>query len=125
MIPDDRTAAKGRDLLARPGGAIFWWGFPLAAIGASGALPITASARTLVCVAALAWMGVGCTLNARRCHRLHCYLSAPILFLGAAGAAAAGLGLAPFGPGVAINIALVLALATFLVEPIWGKYRTR
>ena len=125
MIPHDQMAPTGRDLLARPGGAIFWWGFPLAAIAASGALPIMAWARTLVSVAALAWMGVGCTLNARRCHRLHCYISAPILFLGAVVAAAAGLGLAPFGPGVAINTALVLALMTFLAEPIWGKYRPR
>jgi hypothetical protein len=89
-------------------------------------LPIPPQATTFVWALALAWMGLGCTLNARRCHRLHCYISAPVLFLGAVAAAASGLGLTPFGPGAAsdvINAALVLALLSFLVEPVWGKYR--
>jgi hypothetical protein len=51
-----------------------------------------------------------------------------VLFLGAAAAVAVGIGLTPWGPNAAntvINVSLALALATFLVEPIWGKYRSR
>jgi hypothetical protein len=85
-------------------------------------------AATLVWAGALAWMDAGCALNAARCHRLHCYLSAPVLFLGALGTTAAAFGFEPFGAPTSsyvINTSLALALLSFLVEPIWGKYRSR
>jgi hypothetical protein len=116
------------DLLANPLGAAFWWGLPLLAGFSTNFLPLAQSGRTAVWAVALVWMGVGCVLNARRCHRLHCYLSAPVLLLGAVGAAASGLGFTPLGPSTAsyvINVSLALALASFAVEPIWGKYRSR
>ncbi|ACG77908.1 conserved hypothetical protein [Phenylobacterium zucineum HLK1] len=128
MASHDQAAPRSRDFLARPLSAILWWGLPLAAGWSADFLPITQTATTLVWTAALAWMGAGCTLNARRCHRLHCYVSAPVLFLGAIGTLAAALGFAPFGPHTAsyvIHTTLVLALSTFLVEPVWGKYRSR
>jgi hypothetical protein len=71
-------------------------------------------------------MGAGCALNARRCRRLHCYISAPALFAGAVGAVACALGWRPLGPGTlgdVVNAALALALLSFLVEPVWGRYR--
>jgi hypothetical protein len=123
--PSDRRSS---DLLSRPRSAVFWWGLPLVAGWSANFAPIPPLAATLVWAAALAWMGVGCTLNARRCHRLHCYIAAPVLFLGAAAAALVGLGWTPWGAPAAsyvINGALALALLTFLAEPIWGKYRTR
>lgn len=40
-------------------------------------LPIAPITGAYVWAAAFAWMGVGCSLNPRRCHRLHCYISAP------------------------------------------------
>lgn len=72
-------------------------------------------------------MGAGCALNAARCHRLHCYISAPVLCLGALGAALTTLGLNPLGPPTAsylINASLALALLSLLVEPVWAKYRS-
>lgn len=124
----EQTAPRANDFLARPLSAAAWWGLPLAAGLATNVLPIAETARLFVWAAAFAWMGVGCTLNVRRCRRLHCYISAPVLFVGAVAATAAGLGLKALGPGVAsyvINTTLGLALLTFLVEPNWGRYHSR
>ncbi len=127
MTSPELTEQRSRDLLARPSSAVFWWGIPVLAGVSTNFLPISPRSTVLVWAAAMAWMGVGCALNALRCHRLHCYIAAPVLIVGAAGATAASLGLAPLGPATAsyvINIALVLALLTMLVEPVWGKYRS-
>jgi hypothetical protein len=83
------------------------------------------TARVFVWTVALAWMGTGCALNAIRCHRLHCYISAPVLFFGAVAAPALAFGLTPFSPHAAsyvINVSLLLMVLSLLVEPIWGKY---
>lgn len=121
------ATSRSGDFLARPLSSLFWWGIPLLAGVLTNFLPIAPITRTLVWIAAMAWMGVGCTLNARRCHRLHCYISAPVLFVGAMGAAAVALGFTPWGPSTAsyvINVSLALALSTIVVESIWGKYRS-
>lgn len=126
MTSELHAPQNARDFLTRPWSAVFWWGLPLAAGWSANAAPIAPIAQALVWSAALAWMGYGCALNALRCHRLHCYLAAPVLFLGALGTGAAALGFAPFGQHSAtyvINASLVLALITFVVEPMWGRYR--
>jgi hypothetical protein len=128
MTTHERSNRSSGDFLKSPFSAVFWWGLPLAAGWSAQALPITRPAETLVWAAALAWMGTGCTLNARRCGRLHCRLAAPVLLVGAAATALIGLGWTPLGPHAAsyvINSSLALALLTFLAEPIWGMYRTR
>jgi hypothetical protein len=121
------VSGKVLDFLTRPWSAMLWWGLPLVAGWSANAAPIAPGAQNLVWAAALTWMGAGCALNAWRCHRLHCYLAAPVLFLGAIGTVAAALGFAPFGAHTAsyvINASLALALLSFLAEPIWGRYRS-
>jgi hypothetical protein len=116
------------DLLSRPTSAIFWWGLPLVAGWAADLSPAPPAAKAAVWALALSWMGVGCVINARRCHRLHCYISGPVLFLGAFGAALTGLGVAPLGPptlSYVINVTFALALLSFLTEPVWGRFRSR
>jgi hypothetical protein len=128
LTSHEETDQRSRDLLARPSSAVIWWGIPFLVGVSTNVLPMAPWVATFVWAAAMAWMGLGCALNAVRCHRLHCYLAAPVLFLGAVGATAAGLGYAPMGPATAsyvINVSLVLALLTFLVEPVWSKYRSR
>ncbi|HSV04526.1 MAG TPA: hypothetical protein VLI41_15130 [Phenylobacterium sp.] len=128
MTSEERTGRGSADFLRNPLSAAFWWGLPLAAGWTGEALPIAAPDKTLVWAAALAWMGVGCALNARRCRRLHCFLAAPVLLLGAAATALVALGWTPLGPiaaGYLVNGSLGLALLTFLAEPVWGRYRTR
>jgi hypothetical protein len=121
----DAPPTRHRDALRRPASALFWWGLPLALGWTADILKPPSPVAALVWSAALAWMGLGCALNARRCRRLHCYIASPILFAGAAGVALVGLGLTPLGPetlGYLINGTLGLALLSFAAEFVFGKY---
>jgi hypothetical protein len=132
LNPDGSASAHdtpgSTDLLGRPSTAFFWWGLPFLVGFGTNFLPIPPTARILVWAAALAWMGAGCTLNALRCQRLHCYISAPVLFLGAAAAPVLAFGLTPLPATAAsyvINVSLVLMVMSLGVEPVLGKYRSR
>ena len=120
---DDRTQ---RDLSARAGSFLAVWGAPvLAGLAASLLAPSTAWAAGAWSLA-LAWMGGACLVNARRCGRVHCYVSGPILLAGAGLATASGGSVLDFVPsGVSLIVAATLALAalTYLLELVWGRYR--
>lgn len=76
-------------------------------------------------MALFVWMGIGCVLNALRCHRIHCYISGPIFLLGALSCGLIAAGVLTFGPHALnnfVSITLVLALLSFVFEAIWGKY---
>lgn len=127
MTANNPTHGSG-DFLRSPTAIGLWWVLPLAIGWTSDFVPIADAASRFVWAGVLAWMGLGCALNARRCRRLHCTIAAPVLLAGAVGAALAGLGFEPLGPRTAswvINISLGLALLSFLAEPIWGRYRAR
>ena len=97
----------------------------LAGLAASMLAPSTAWAAGAWSLA-LAWMGGACLLNARRCGRVHCYVSGPILLAGAGLATASGGSVLDFVPsGVSLIVAATLALAalTYLLELVWGRYR--
>jgi hypothetical protein len=72
----------------------------------------------------LAWMGTGCTLNALRCGRRHCFISAPVLWLGAivTGLVALGVLSGQNSLGAVVNGTLVLAVLSLLSERLWGVY---
>lgn len=117
-------SAKTRDWVRRPVQSIFWWVIPLA-LGMSTNFWQQPLARTaLVWAVALAWMGTGCTLNALRCRRRHCFIAAPALLLGAIAAGLVALGVLPGGNalGEAVNGALAVAALSFLSECLWGTY---
>src|SRR5258708_2229969 len=81
---DQVTNAARKDWARQPLTIILWWGLPIA-VGVSVSLlhpPFRVAAG--VCAVAFAWMATGCLLNARRCHRVHCYISGPVLLLFAA-----------------------------------------
>jgi hypothetical protein len=120
--------APQRDWSRQPASVLAWWGIPIA-LGASADF-LTSSARVvaLLWAAVFVWMGIGCLLNARRCHRLHCYFSGPVLLLGAVVVGLLGFGavtLGPHGLSNAINGTVVLALLSFVPEWVWGKYASR
>src|SRR5579883_135247 len=126
MTADEQSTPRTRDFLANPLTAAFWWGLPLAAGWIADASPVPRPESTSVWAVALAWMGVGCALNAGRHRRLHCFIAAPVLLVGALSVALAAAGLAPFGPHGAsylINGTLALALASFVAEAARGRYR--
>jgi hypothetical protein len=116
---------KRNDWVDRPGMGFVWWCLPLGIGVASSCFAISGRAASLVWMVAFLWMGTGCILNARRCHRLHCYISGPAFFLGAAALAWLAAGIAPLGPHSLNNIlglTLIVALLSFVPEMIWRKY---
>jgi hypothetical protein len=113
------------DWVNRPGMGFVWWCLPLGIGAASNFFAISARATALVWMVSFLWMGSGCILNARRCHRLHCYISGPAFFLGAAALALLAAGDALLGPHSLNNIVgltLTVALLSYLPEMMWGKY---
>jgi len=113
------------DWVNRPGMGFVWWCLPLGVGVASNFFAIAARASALVWMVSFFWMGSGCILNARRCHRLHCYISGPAFFLGAAALALFAAGIALLGPHSLNNIVgltLTVTLLSFLPEMIWRKY---
>ena len=113
------------DWVDRPGMGFVWWCLPLGIGVASNFFAISARATALIWMVSFLWMGAGCILNARRCHRLHCYISGPVFFLGAATLALFAAGIALLGPHSLNNIVgltLTAALLSFVPEMIWRKY---
>jgi hypothetical protein len=128
IMSDEAPCPPQSDWVRGPGAALIWWCAPLGIALAISALISSSRIVAGVWVVALGWMGIGCLLNARRCHRLHCYFSAPILLLGALAAGLIGFDVVTLGPHAlnnAISFTLVLALLSFVPEMIWGKYRRR
>jgi hypothetical protein len=66
-----------------PIGFAVWWIVPIVLGNIGEHLTSSRLDAALIWAAALAWMGLGCVLNARRCHRRHRYFSGPIFFVGA------------------------------------------
>jgi hypothetical protein len=113
------------DWVDRPGMGFVWWCLPLGIGVALNFLAISRRAAALIWMGAFLWMGTGCILNARRCRRLHCYISGPAFFLGAAALVWFAAGMAPSGPhslNNIVGITLSVALLSFLPEVIWRKY---
>lgn len=131
MLPimiDEAPHRPQNDWARRPGTALIWWCVPLTLAIAMSATIHVPRIIAGVWVIALAWMGIGCLLNARRCHRLHCYFSAPILLLGSLVTGLVGFDVMRLGSHAlnnVISLALLLALLSFVPEMIWGKYRRR
>jgi hypothetical protein len=124
-MPKDCSDTNARkDLSARAGSFLALWGAPIA-VAAVLSLPfvpawVTAAAWTSAFVS----MGVACLLNARRCGRLHCYFSGPILLLGAVSVATvAMIDAAAFGVSVVVAATLALFALTYMLELVWGRYR--
>lgn len=106
----------------------FWllWGAPIAIMLSLNFLRPPAEWATGILSVCFAWMGMGCAINARRCHRRHCYYSSPILFAGAALSLLVGFGFVDLGPYGLMYVTwgiFALVLLTFLPEKLFGKYR--
>lgn len=122
---DQTTTAARKDWARRPVTIIAWWELPIAIGLSSDLLHLPFRAGAGVCAVAFAWMATGCLLNARRCHRVHCYISGPVLLAGAAMAGLVAAGVLDLGPRAFANVVsaiLVLALLSFVPEMVWKCY---
>ena len=119
-----QTNGKQRDWVSRRGAALVGWGIPIVALIA--AIGLDHPPKTLVWLVALAWMGIACLANARRCGRMHCLFTGPFFLIMAVLATLHGFevvwlgesGWAILGPAVLVGgVAL-----TVVPEKLWGKY---
>ena len=123
---DQPAMSAALDRIRNPISLAMWWVVPIVAGNLADHLPLSRPVTAFVWTVALAWMGLGCVLNTRRCHRRHCYFSGSILLVGAAVVALLGLGVLSFGPnGLSLTLwtTFGLALLSFLPELIWGRYK--
>ena len=76
----------------------------------------------------LTFMGAACLLNARRCGRIHCYITGPFFLLLAGVALLYGIGVLPLGARgwSSLSAALVIGSVTLICVPEWilGRYRS-
>lgn len=100
------------------------WGLPILAMILSASIGFGVA---VIWPIGLAWMGVACWLNARRCGRRHCYLTGPFFLVMAAVAGLYGVGVLDLGPNGWQYIGNVTAIGGLLLccipELIWGRYR--
>lgn len=76
-------------------------------------------------IPALLVMGIACLVNAKRCGRLHCYLTGPVFLVAAGYVELAAAGVAPIRPGVFLLGLCAIAMLACLAEVPLGKYRKR
>lgn len=98
------------------------WGIPAAVLIMS---PV--QYFVIVWPVALTFMGLACLANARRCGRVHCYVTGPFFLLLALVGLLYGLGVVPLGArGWSIlSIGLVVGSVVLICVPEWlfGRYR--
>lgn len=100
------------------------WGLPGAAMLAASLLEPTL--RAVIWIPMLVWMGAACFVNARRCGRTHCRITAPFFFVMAALVGGYAVGMLPFGRH-GWNILGGVILAGFVIlwwgsEHAWGMF---
>lgn len=121
------TTGKSRDLLASPWSALLLFCLPAAAMIATGNSAFSNRTRTIVWTLALSAMAIACLANARRCGRVHCYLTGPFFLVMAVVTLLYGLGIAPL-PRNGWNLIGLTTLVGAIVlcclpEMFLGKYR--
>ena len=101
------------------------WGVPIAALLIGGLLP--EPYLVVIWPAALSFMGVACLLNARRCGRVHCYVTGPFFLILAAVALLHGLKVVYLGKDGWNILALILLVGSIVLcfgtERVFGRYR--
>ena len=114
-----------KDFAAKPLSAFLWWGLPIAIGAGLTFLHLPLHSQAGFCAVLFLWMATGCLLNARRCHRVHCYISGPVLLLGAIFAALVAFGAVEISPRAfdnAVGAILIAALLSFVPEIVWKRY---
>jgi hypothetical protein len=98
-----------------------WW-IPTALIVAG--LFASTPSRTAIWIAALAWMGLACLLNARRSGRTHCRFTGPYYLAMIVPALALGLMTAPLYAWLVLAALILLGdkIIWWATERAWGTF---
>lgn len=111
---------------ARGARGLLIWCVPLAILLISPLLYETS--LVVIWPSLLTFMGIACLMNARRCGRLHCYLTGPFFLLLAPVALLYGLGVVPLGRNGwgFLSTTLIIGGALLTCGPEWffGRYRS-
>jgi hypothetical protein len=124
MIQD----SESRDLVSRPLSFMLVWGVPILTMVTSNFIDLPIRRASLVFTACFVWMGIGCAVNAFRCHRRHCYFTGPVFLLGAVLTFLVGFGIIDLGQnGFSYTVwgTIIIAGIAYLPEKIWGRYAGR
>jgi hypothetical protein len=120
--PDSKS-----DLAVKPVPFFLLWAAPILILLSLNFVRLPLMWVTVTMSASFAWMGIGCAINAYRCHRRHCYYASPILIVGAVLAALVGFAIIDLGAYGLMYVAwgtFAAVLLTFLPERLSGKYKT-
>ncbi len=127
--PDDGADAPRRpvhDWVRNKRSFLLAWGIPIVIYVSLGFLGLPPALTVALWGGALAWMGMSCVLNARRCGRLHCYFTGPYMLALAVLVFVHGFGIVPLGEraDVWLSYAFVIGVPVLWLVPemIWGKY---
>ena len=114
-----------QDWLGTRRGALLAWWLPIGAMLL--AIPLANGPKTAIWIAALAWMGIACLRNARRCGRVHCRYTGPFLLAMTLPVLAHGTGVLPLGEDGWRWLGLMVGLGVtgiwWLSERLLGQYR--
>jgi hypothetical protein len=129
MKPHERCESSdaGRHDWARGPRLLLIWCVPVALLLLSAA--VGGPYLNVVWPALLTWMGAACLLNARRCGRLHCYLTGPYFLLLALTSLLHGSGTVTLGSRgwLILSVALIVGGPFLVYVPEWvfGRYRAQ
>lgn len=115
------------DLAAKSIPFFLLWGGPLLVLLSLNFFRLPLGWVTVIMSASFAWMGAGCAINARRCHRRHCYYASPVLLVGAVLTVLVGFTIVDLGAYGLMYVSwgtFAAVLLTFLPEKISGKYKS-
>src|SRR5215467_9486541 len=114
-------------MLSSPRSALTLFWLPAIAIVVAGTSAFSDNWRTIVWAVALSTMGAACITNARRCGRVHCYLTGPFFLLMALTTLLYGFGVVPLGRNgwnlIGLTILVGAIALCCLPEMFLGKYR--
>lgn len=111
-------SARARDLAQ---GSTWWllWGLPVVLVALGMFSP---GSRPWLWLAGMGLAGAACLANARRCGRRHCYVTGPVLLLGALASLANGLGLAALSWSAILSAVAIGCLLGCAYECARGRY---
>jgi hypothetical protein len=122
-IGGDGSCAEARSDWASGLRGCLIWGIPAGALFVSPQHYLV-----IVWPVLLTFMGAACILNARRCGRVHCYVTGPFFLLLAVLSLLYGVGVLPLGAHgwSTLSALLLIGSAVLICAPEWfvGRYRS-